>query len=161
MNLTDITYTDKETMNENAEIPAINKCQASDLNEIKNVINANNDMLTPVVLYNNPTNNTVGDITLSENPDNYSYLEIYARTNGSSYIFIKIDASYKKFDMFTVDASTLDNYWINIKNTTFSINGLTISPDISRELNVKGTTREIRTLGTAQKTFITKVIGIK
>lgn len=113
------------------------------------------------VLYNNPNNNTVGDITLNESPSNYSYLEIYARTNGSSYIFTKISAPYSKFDMFTVDASTLDNYWVNIKNTTFSINGLTISPDISRELNIKGTTREIRTLGTAQTTFITKVIGIK
>lgn len=36
-----ITYTDKATMNENASVPAINKVQASDMNEIKNVVNTN------------------------------------------------------------------------------------------------------------------------
>lgn len=38
-----ITYTDKVTMNENADIPAINKVQATDMNEIKSVINENDD----------------------------------------------------------------------------------------------------------------------
>jgi hypothetical protein len=38
-----ITYTDKVTMNENADVPAINKVQASDMNEIKNVVNQNYD----------------------------------------------------------------------------------------------------------------------
>ena len=36
-----ITYADKSTMNENSSIPAINKCQASDMNEIKSVVNNN------------------------------------------------------------------------------------------------------------------------
>lgn len=39
MNLNLITYEDKVTLNENASISAINKCQASDLNQIKDVIN--------------------------------------------------------------------------------------------------------------------------
>ena len=38
-----ITYTDKVTMNENADIPAINKVKATDMNEIKSVINENDD----------------------------------------------------------------------------------------------------------------------
>lgn len=36
-----ITYADKSTMNENSSIPATNKCQASDMNEIKSVVNGN------------------------------------------------------------------------------------------------------------------------
>ena len=34
-----ITYTDKVTLNENAGVAAINKCQAADMNEIKTAIN--------------------------------------------------------------------------------------------------------------------------
>lgn len=34
-----ITYTDKEYLNENASVPAINKVQDIDMNEIKSVIN--------------------------------------------------------------------------------------------------------------------------
>lgn len=36
-----ITYADKSTMNTNSGIPATNKCQASDMNEIKSVVNSN------------------------------------------------------------------------------------------------------------------------
>lgn len=38
-----ITYVDKVTMNENPDIPAINKCQAADMNEIKTVVNENDN----------------------------------------------------------------------------------------------------------------------
>lgn len=38
-----ITYEDKVAINENAEIPDINKCKASDLNEIKSVVNTNDN----------------------------------------------------------------------------------------------------------------------
>lgn len=41
MDLQTITYTDKVTMNENTSIPAVNKCQAADMNEIKTVVNNN------------------------------------------------------------------------------------------------------------------------
>lgn len=36
-----IGYTDKSALNENAGIADINKCNASDMNEIKSVVNAN------------------------------------------------------------------------------------------------------------------------
>lgn len=38
-----ITYADKTALNTNASVPDTNKCNASDLNEIKNVINSNAD----------------------------------------------------------------------------------------------------------------------
>ena len=38
-----ITYADKVTLNENPNVADINKVKADDLNEIKNVVNANDD----------------------------------------------------------------------------------------------------------------------
>lgn len=38
-----ITYADKVTLNENPNVADINKVRASDMNEIKNVVNANDD----------------------------------------------------------------------------------------------------------------------
>ena len=38
-----ITYTDKVTLNENPNVADVNKVKANDLNEIKNVVNANDD----------------------------------------------------------------------------------------------------------------------
>lgn len=162
MTLTNITYTDKETMNENAEIPAINKCQASDLNEIKNVINANNDMLTPVVLYNNPNNRTAGGVTLSDNANNYSYLEIYGySTTNNCTVYEKISAPYSSFVFMIVDGSTTDNYYVNFKSITYAINDSTISYSYSREINFKKSTKAIFNYGEDQTIYITKVIGIK
>lgn len=40
-----ITYTDKVTLNENPNVADVNKVKADDLNEIKNVVNANADNL--------------------------------------------------------------------------------------------------------------------
>lgn len=45
-----ITYADKSTMNENASVPAVNKVQASDMNEIKNVVNNNWNALADHVI---------------------------------------------------------------------------------------------------------------
>ena len=41
-----ITYTDKVTLNENPNVADINKVKASDMNEIKQVVNANAETLT-------------------------------------------------------------------------------------------------------------------
>ena len=38
-----ITYADKEILYINADVPAINKCQTSDMNEIKQVVNENDN----------------------------------------------------------------------------------------------------------------------
>lgn len=44
-----ITYADKITMNSNSSIPATNKCQASDMNMIKSVVNDNYTELTNTI----------------------------------------------------------------------------------------------------------------
>ena len=52
-----ITYVDKSYLNENANIPATNKVQDTDMNEIKSVVNNNATELTNItgkVLWTNP-----------------------------------------------------------------------------------------------------------
>ena len=44
-----ITYSDKTALNTNPDIDAVNKCQASDLNEIKSVVNNNATELSSIV----------------------------------------------------------------------------------------------------------------
>lgn len=46
-----ITYTDKVTLNENPNVADVNKVKADDLNEIKNVVNANADNLNALNTY--------------------------------------------------------------------------------------------------------------
>ena len=40
-----IQYENKEQLNVNETIPAKNKCMADDMNEIKNVVNGNDDLV--------------------------------------------------------------------------------------------------------------------
>ena len=40
-----IQFEDKVALNENANIPDVNKCKADDLNEIKTVVNGNDDLI--------------------------------------------------------------------------------------------------------------------
>lgn len=63
MNLQDITYDNKAAMNENASIPAINKVQASDMNQIKEAINNNNSEIK---------NKSAISIALVGNPFSYT-----------------------------------------------------------------------------------------
>ena len=43
-----ITYADKVTLNENPNVADVNKVKASDMNEIKNVVNANDDAINEI-----------------------------------------------------------------------------------------------------------------
>lgn len=45
-----ITYTDKETLNSNPNVPIVNKVQADDMNEIKQVVNDNYNALAPNII---------------------------------------------------------------------------------------------------------------
>lgn len=57
MALQNITYSNKSTMNENASVPAVNKCQASDMNEIKTVVNNNANAIVDYVIENDSNTN--------------------------------------------------------------------------------------------------------
>lgn len=70
MSILKITYTDKQQLNENASISAINKCQATDLNEIKNVVNTNadniGDLTTLTTTHKNTIVNAINDLASGE-----------------------------------------------------------------------------------------------
>ena len=67
-----IGFTDKVALNENASIPDINKCKASDMNEIKRVVNENDDNVGNLADLITPNkNNIVGAInSVVENGSN-------------------------------------------------------------------------------------------
>ena len=58
-----ITFEDKVALNVNSDIADVNKCNATDLNEIKNVVNENDD--NTITNTNNIANNTANIGTLS------------------------------------------------------------------------------------------------
>jgi hypothetical protein len=85
-----ITYGDKQYLNENANIPATNKVEDTDMNEIKSVVNNNATELTNIIgkiLWTNPNPNsaisTTQEITLSSS--DYDVLEVFyiQVTNGN------------------------------------------------------------------------------
>lgn len=99
-----ITYADKETLYINADVPANKKTQSSDMNEIKQVVNENdnkvgelNDLnttdkssmvssinwLVPTVLFNNE--NGVQQGNLSESVSLYAKIKMYYKTGDNQF----------------------------------------------------------------------------
>lgn len=81
MPISTITYSDKSDINVNSSVPSTNKVQATDMNEIKSVVNNNADVtsgLKGTILWTNPNPTSVfgpQNITLSSS--DYDFLEIY------------------------------------------------------------------------------------
>lgn len=76
-----ITYADKSAMNENSSIPAINKCQASDMNEIKSVVNSNYTELLNAI---NETSGLLNGLVYTEVVTLASNITIKANSNYGS-----------------------------------------------------------------------------
>lgn len=67
-----ITYANKQALNENTSIADINKVKASDLNEIKAVVNQNDDNTTTNTTEISTINNKIGDLNNLETTDKTS-----------------------------------------------------------------------------------------
>ena len=81
MPISTITYSDKSDINVNSSVPSTNKVQATDMNEIKSVVNNNASILngvkgTTIWENPNPTSN-FGAMSLSFGTTDYDYIEIY------------------------------------------------------------------------------------
>ena len=72
-----ITYTDKVALNENASVNAINKVSASDMNEIKNVVN-NNTPVGSISLYAGSTAPTGWLICDGSAVSRITYADLYS-----------------------------------------------------------------------------------
>ena len=111
-----ITYADKSTMNENSSIPAINKCQASDMNEIKSVVNANY--------------NEVGDLTTLTTTDKSSVVnainEIYDDNYykpGDTYVI----RNYASAPGYITSSNKNLNFSLTLPKSLKNINTITIT----------------------------------
>lgn len=98
-----ITYTDKVTLNENPNVKDVNKVKADDLNEIKNVVNANDD--------------NVGDIA------NLKTTDISSVVNAVNEVFDKVNYEISTSGNWTI--KKYDNgyveMWLNeVANRTTS-----------------------------------------
>ena len=58
--MANITYNNKSFLNQNADIPNVNKVTDNDMNEIKSVVNANYDAMMDELYYKNGDTFTIG-----------------------------------------------------------------------------------------------------
>lgn len=105
-----ITYENKVALNVNSDIADVNKCNATDLNEIKNVVNENDDNTTKnsnaigTLSSLNTTNKNNLVSAINEVNNNYKAYILYENANGVSRGTINLSDSfknYKKIDVIT------------------------------------------------------------
>lgn len=181
MSVNTITYTDKQQLNANASIPAINKCQAVDMNEIKSVVNTNanlvgdltelnttdktsivnaiNEIKTPVVLYNN-TSGSNAEITLSDSSANYEYIEIFYRNNNSVYSSLKVYQPNGKSVLLPCNIGNSGNQ-IWVQTSTWSISATNVSPVSTRSVQLSLTSSGVSSVSNTNQLYITRIIGYK
>ncbi len=184
-NMAKINFTNKVAVNENTSIPDVNKCKASDLNEIKEVVNQNDDNVGNPTNLNTTSKNVVGAINeLDGKIKKIKLVNLYENANGS-YSDITLSDSQSNYDYFIIDYITNDgnnfqnsqmvtceenkmpclSYWftsgtmLNIKMKIVKISG-------NKILNVDGKYSDTQVAPTVQVAnvnhiAITKVRGLK
>ena len=160
-----ITYADKSAINVNPEVADINKVNASDMNEIKTVVNDNNTAfetlsttLTPIELYNN-TSGATGSITLNDDVENYSYIEIFYRNNNSLYSSNKFYSPSGKQLTLSIMYPDSSSNQIWVQSTTKTITGKNMT-------NVSGRYAEAEVysqagFGRNDRIYIVRILGYK
>lgn len=130
-----ITYQNKVTLNENASVSAINKVQASDMNEIKTVVNGNWEELAKTIGTIGAASGsfTIGNIgvewgtvsvapTSGSSPDYYgsasvTFVNTYTSAPG---MFANLGAGFQSVkNVATINVSTTGgNVWMTASATT-------------------------------------------
>ena len=159
-----ITYEDKQYLNQNADIPATNKVQDTDMNEIKSVVNNNatefnkfTQELVPTVLYKNQSGSGK-NITLSDNISNYSFYEIYFSREGNNYSSIRMST-----DFLTNIQLLVVVYLGNITRLytdSITISGTSLTRNYSRYINFPDSPATYN-VGANNGLLIYKIIGYK
>lgn len=154
-----ITYGDKQYLNQNADIPATNKVQDTDMNEIKSVVNNNaNELnnLMPTTLYEN-ANGTTSNITLNDDISNYSYYEIIYSRQGNGYSSLRMPTTYIT-DVNFINSIYLNNI-LRFYSANITISGTTLTRNYDNYINFTGT--NALNFGSSPSLYIHKVIGYK
>ena len=170
-----ITYEDKEFLNKNENIADKNKVNDTDLNEIKEVVNGNDDNIgdlsdlntsdksslvnainytLPTILYEN-ANGSNGNITLNDSVKNYRYIEVYYRNNDNRYNskkFYKINGKYVVLDSYY--SASNDIVW---KQQTRLFDGKQFNVISNAEVS----NAAISHIKTSSNTFVMLIIGYK
>lgn len=176
-----ITYEDKEFINKNENITDKNKVNDTDLNEIKEVVNGNDDNIgdlsdlntsdksslvnainytLPTILYEN-ANGSNGNITLSDDVDNYSAIEIfYKGDNYSNFNSTKILSPFGNASLIIANINTSGQYmgvFLRLSNVSVSNNQINVNEN--GQLFGGGSSANNGT--TNNFIYITKVLGYK
>lgn len=109
-----ITYTDKVAINVNSDIADINKCNASDLNEIKNVVNNNDDNVGDLTQLETTNKNSIVN-AINEVKNNLSRRILIFSGSTSSESSSKINTTWETIGKFknliiTIYLSSLNAY---------------------------------------------------
>ena len=103
-----INFVNKVAVNENTNIPDVNKCKASDLNEIKEVVNQNDDNVGNPANLSTTSKNVVGAINeLDGRIKKIKLVNLYENANGS-YSDITLSEKITNFDYLIIDYITND-----------------------------------------------------
>lgn len=158
-----ITYTDKVKLTDDPNVQAINKVRDVDMNEIKTVVNDNDDTVQNLIadiLYSN-SSGTTGNITLSSSVSNYSYLEIFGyETTTNSTIYSKYDlSSGKDLNLNTLTSSQSGNL-MRYVSTNYSVSGTSINPNTNSGI-VNIFDKTINAQQQENAIYITKILGYK
>ena len=163
-------------------MPRANKCTAEDLNEIKEVVNANADELNEntsnieqiqqqiadlenliqgTILFENTSGVGSGtNITLSETAANYSYLEIFYRRSSTENLLssVKVEnPNNKQFEMSIIYASS--DTTIQLYGARMRINGVSLTWSGSTLTTITNTSVSSTSATDALKVY--KIIGYK
>lgn len=158
-----LTYGDKQFLNQNADIPATNKVQDTDMNEIKSIVNNNaNELinLQAVELYNNSQGSN-GNITLSDTVTNYNYIEIFFRNNDDLYSFNKFEDINTKEICLISTAIDISSTTPIIKTSSYSVNDNIINFIGTADWNLKVNAGTVSGNISNNIIYITKIIGYK
>lgn len=158
--MSQITFANKVTLVNQPDVANENKVTASDMNEIKSVVNANANVTIPVELYNN-TSGTTGTVTLSDSASNYSYIEIYFYvTEGGGKIHKSVKVSNPNASYVLLDMTDFNNNSLLFNTNLVYINTI----EITRIRNRRFTIAESSSwtpYGSVANIFIEKVVGYK
>jgi len=161
MAIQNITFGDKSDLTTTSVADA-NKIKASDMNEIKSVVNNNaTEMgdLYPVTLYSNASGDN-GNITLSETAGNFTFLDIFYKSNDDVYQSVRVyEPNNKKvsLQMLRPTATSVSPFYMKSREISISNTSITSGFYVEVYMNTNG---EFTILAN-NYIYITKVIGYK
>ena len=150
-----INYTDKVTLNENPNVADVNKVKADDLNEIKNVVNANDDNVgdladlktTDVSSIVNAINELIGELGNNYIKLSNGILIMWGTTDVGN-----ISASNEKEITINLPQNYIDTnysciitkkgtgaYWSNVAETVINKNNSSVTLSVWNNSNAQAT----------------------